>query len=86
DFLEEKEAISMASSLFEPEGLLLRLEGKIGELRHTYTHFRLRVEIWRCELLADPSPSFAWVTLERLSEYPMGKVDRQIARQLQHIS
>lgn len=85
-FLKEKEAIEMASSIFEPEGLLLRLEGKIGELSHAYTHFRLRVEIWRCSLLADPSPSFAWVALDRLAEYPMGKVDRQIARQLQRMS
>lgn len=80
-----EETATAASSLFKPEGLLLQLNEKIGEIIHAYTHFRLRVEIWRCSLLADPSPSFAWVTLDRLSEYPMGKVDRQIARRVQRM-
>nr|BAL54760.1 A/G-specific adenine glycosylase [uncultured Chloroflexota bacterium] len=83
-FLEAEEAASTAS-LFEAEGLLLELEKKLGDLRHAYTHFRLRVEIWHCRLLAEPGPSFSWVALEQLTAYPMGKIDRQIARLLQQL-
>ncbi|MCX7755638.1 MAG: A/G-specific adenine glycosylase [Anaerolineales bacterium] len=52
-------------------------------IRHTYTHFRLTETPWLCQLDGSPSASsFGWVALPDLVSYPMGKVDRQIARQL----
>ncbi len=82
-FIEAEEAIEIASSIFlESLGLRLQLRAKIGELAHAYTHFRLQVEVWECELLAEPPEGLEWVPLDCLAERPMGKVARQIARGL----
>lgn len=66
---------------------------RLGEFRHAYTHFTLTEFAWRCELnesrddasLAPPARAGVlhhceWVSIEKLGEYPMGKVDRAIAK------
>jgi len=54
---------------------------RLGEFHHAYTHFTLTESAWRCELIqkAD-SESFKWVSMTELGDYPMGKVDRAIAK------
>ena len=55
----------------------------LGIVKHAYTHFRVTVHAFRCELVSIPeNESLKWVALTELEEYPMGKVDRQIARML----
>jgi A/G-specific adenine glycosylase len=55
----------------------------LGTVKHAYTHFRVTVHAFRCESVSIPeNKSLKWVRLEKLDEYPMGKVDRQIARML----
>jgi A/G-specific adenine glycosylase len=55
----------------------------LGTVQHAYTHFRVTVHAFRCELLSiSENESLKWVELEELEDYPMGKVDRQIARML----
>ena len=55
----------------------------LGTVQHAYTHFRVTVYAFRCELLSrSENESLKWVGLEELDDYPMGKVDRQIARVL----
>ena len=54
---------------------------RLGELKHTYTHFTLTETAYRCELLQGRAVgSLKWVLLGELEEHPMGKVDRAIAR------
>ncbi len=58
-----------------------------GVYSHAFTHFRITLHAFLCELASGkPRPVQAaavkWVLLTELSEYPMGKVDRQIARKL----
>jgi A/G-specific adenine glycosylase len=56
---------------------------RLPEIHHAYTHFRLTQTPWLCQLaesLADSS--LQWIPLSELNSYPMGKVDRRIARQL----
>jgi A/G-specific adenine glycosylase len=59
-----------------------------GEYRHAYTHFRVTLHAFLCRLSAGSLPRAAqvqdlrWVKLEELADYPMGKIDRQIARKL----
>lgn len=56
---------------------------RLAEVHHAYTHFRLTEWAYRCELLHLPeNERLAWVETTRLGEYPMGKVDRAIARTL----
>lgn len=54
---------------------------RLTEVRHAYTHFKLTEIPWRCELLDLPAEAgLEWAPLDRLAEYPMGKVDRAIAK------
>jgi A/G-specific adenine glycosylase len=58
-----------------------------GTYRHAYTHFRITLHAFLCELTNGwPRPNqaaeLAWVTLMDMRNYPMGKVDRQIAQKL----
>jgi A/G-specific adenine glycosylase len=72
----------------------LAAEIRVGELlgvyRHAYTHFRITLHAFACELAnGEPEPleasELAWVRSVDLENYPMGKVDRQIARRLASI-
>ncbi len=55
----------------------------LGIVKHAYTHFRVTVHAYRCEPVSIPrNKNLKWVKLKALDDYPMGKVDRQIARML----
>lgn len=55
----------------------------LGAVRHAYTHFRLTAHPFLCTLESHAPPEpWQWVPLNELHTYPMGKVDRQVARKL----
>jgi A/G-specific adenine glycosylase len=62
--------------------------GSLGVYRHAYTHFRVTLHAFRCQLAngRQPQPvqahALRWATPAELPEYPMGKIDRQIASRL----
>jgi A/G-specific adenine glycosylase len=63
--------------------LRTRRKARFGEFTHSYTHFRVFVHAFRCELMLMPRrPQLRWARVGELDAYPMGKVDRQIARLL----
>ncbi len=72
----------------EELGVVIRVGDVIGVYRHAYTHFRITLHAFRCAL-ADGEPraveavGLVWIPLEEMDGFPMGKVDRQIAKQLQ---
>lgn len=58
-----------------------------GIYQHAFTHFRITLHAFRCRLVGgEPRPLEAsdirWVRPDELHDYPMGKVDRQIASRL----
>ncbi len=56
---------------------------KVGKIKHTYSHFHVTEVIWVCSVgLVEAGENTAWVAMEDLHKYPMGKVDRSIARLL----
>jgi A/G-specific adenine glycosylase len=60
--------------------LKVRKKEAVSIVQHTYTHFKLTAHVFRCELLSESKDeNLKWVSLKGLDEYPMGKVDRQIA-------
>lgn len=65
-------------------GLKLSSLARLGEFRHAYTHFTLTEFVYRCKKnrdTASPCPyPVKWVLLRELGDYPMGKVDRAIAK------
>jgi A/G-specific adenine glycosylase len=69
----------------EETGADIRVDEPCGEYRHAYTHFRMTLHAFNCTLLdGEPQPiqadELAWVRPADLEDYPMGKVDRLIAR------
>lgn len=59
-----------------------RREG-LGTVQHGYSHFSVTVHVFPCELISIPKETnLKWVSLNKLQEYPMGKIDRQIARMI----
>jgi A/G-specific adenine glycosylase len=69
-------------------GFQVRVGEALGIIRHAYSHFSIEVHAFLCHLskpIRENSPlneSLKWVKLSKLDDYPMGKVDRQIAHQI----
>ena len=56
------------------------LGSRLGVVHHGYTHFRVEVHVFTCKLVSEAQgTNLRWVSLKKLDEYPMGKIDRQIA-------
>ena len=59
-----------------------------GVYEHAYTHFKVTLHAFECELLNGDPPqarehtALRWVRAVELDDYPMGKIDRQIAQKL----
>ena len=55
----------------------------LGIVQHGYSHFSVTAHVFRCELTSKPKASnLKWVPLKDLDDYPMGKIDRQIAKMI----
>ncbi|MBI5934026.1 MAG: A/G-specific adenine glycosylase [Chloroflexi bacterium] len=78
-------AKSLPKILKESYSLNIRVSEELMVVHHAYTHFRVTVHAFRCELLSKSKNEFLkWVKLSELDDYPMGKVDRQIAQKIKH--
>jgi A/G-specific adenine glycosylase len=84
--------------ILEELGVKIEMDRKIGTFKQTYSHFKITLHAYYCQLdaqrLDDKEPTnleptarehqnLHWATLDELDDFPMGKIDRQIARQLQ---
>lgn len=73
----------------EELGVEIEVGSALGIYRHAYTHFRVTLHAFCCSLRNGTEPDsiqvndLRWVKPARLSEFPMGKIDRQIAARLQ---
>ncbi len=76
-------AEELESALEAGYQLKVRTGEALVTVQHAYTHFRVMVHAFRCELVnTSANENLKWVKLEEMADYPMGKVDRQIARVL----
>jgi A/G-specific adenine glycosylase len=74
----------------EELGAEIEVGQALGVYRHAYTHFRVTLHAFDCQLIgSEPRPIQAadlrWVTVAELGNYPMGKIDRQISKKLSAI-
>lgn len=52
----------------------------LGIVQHAYSHFSVSVYVYRCQLVSDViGETLKWVPIQKLDDYPMGRIDRQIA-------
>jgi A/G-specific adenine glycosylase len=79
-------AKALAKVLKTEYNLRLRLKRNVdplGVFYHAYSHFKVTVHAFECDLVSDGvGETLKWVPLKELDQYPMGKVDRQIAQRL----
>ncbi|MBI3737825.1 MAG: A/G-specific adenine glycosylase, partial [Chloroflexi bacterium] len=55
----------------------------LGLVKHSYSHFSVTVHAFRAELVSmSKNENLKWVRVGELEDFPMGRIDRQIARQL----
>lgn len=84
----ENLASCLQREILEELGVKISVGDLLGVYRHAYTHFRVTLHAFGCILLSggEPHPiqviDLRWVTPYELPDYPMGKIDRQIARKL----
>jgi A/G-specific adenine glycosylase len=81
-------AEALIRELREELGVEVVVGEEMGSYRHAYTHFKVTVHTFRAAIVkGEPRPlqseQVAWVEINKLGEYPMGKVDRLIALDLQ---
>jgi len=74
--------------LKEELGIQVTVGERLGIFQHAYSHFRVTVHAFACTLRGGEPKALEhsqirWVYPGRLTAYPMGKVDRAIARELQ---
>jgi A/G-specific adenine glycosylase len=84
----ESLADAIVREIREELGLVIRVVRFLNVYEHAYTHFSVKVHAIECEIItgepqALESDAIAWVPVSRLDDFPMGKVDRLISRELQ---
>ena len=74
--------------ILEELGVQIEVNNGLGEYRHAYTHFRITLHAFRCTLLNGNQPraiqvnDLLWIKPSELLDYPMGKIDRKISREI----
>jgi A/G-specific adenine glycosylase len=73
----------------EELGVEVQVDEPFGTYQHAYTHFKITLYAFTSKIIGGTLPknlesdALAWVGISELGNYPMGKVDRQIAQRLE---
>ena len=83
----EELAEGLKREIREELGVEIEVGQPFGVYRHGYTHFKVTLHAFVCRIAAgEPqaleASEIAWAVPEELAGYPMGKIDRQIARRI----
>lgn len=88
--VEEGESLPecLRREIMEETGAAIEVGEPFGVYQHAYTHFKVTLHAFGCRLLdGEPQALHAseirWVRQEELAAFPMGKIDRQIARRIE---
>lgn len=78
---------ALKREICEELGVEVRVGEPLGIYKHAFTHFRITLHAFYCDLIAGQPQrrehnDLCWVEPAQLSNYPMGKVDRRIANLL----
>ena len=79
--VDENPGKELAKTIFATHRVRIKRKLEMRIIRHAYTHFKVTVHAFRCELVSiSNNKNLKWVKVTDLDEYPMGKIDRQIAQ------
>ncbi len=70
---------SLKNHLKKERALNARVDGLVGTLKHTYSHFKLTLHVFHCEIPDGKIPG-KWVSMRDLHQYPMSRLHRRIAQ------
>lgn len=81
--------VGLQRELCEELNINVEVKDCIGIYPHGYTHFTVRVHAFACRITCGrlkprEGQTIAWLSPDEFEHYPMGKVDRLIARQVAH--
>jgi A/G-specific adenine glycosylase len=84
----ETHQMALMRELREELGIETSIDDEIGIYDHVYTHFSVTVHAYQTqidsgELRKIEVADFQWVEADALNDFPMGKVDRSISRDVQ---
>ena len=84
---EELDA-ALRREISEELGVKISIEESCGKYRHAYTHYKVTLYAFYCQLIdgepqALEASELRWVTRDQLADFPMGKIDRQISLRLE---
>lgn len=77
--------------LEEELGIRVETAGKLMTVKHSYSHFHLRMAVYHCRWLGDPPRAidcadFRWVTLEDCEKLPFSRADLKVLEALREKS
>lgn len=76
-------AKALVKSLKSATQIQVKKKEALQVVEHAYSHFRVTVYPFLCDRVSIPkNKNLKWVKLGELGDYPMGRVDRQIARKI----
>ncbi len=79
----ENPAGELEKTLWSATKIRVKIEAELIIVNHAYSHFKVRVHAFRCRAVDIPKKkNLKWVKLGELENFPMGKVDRQIAQRI----
>lgn len=82
--VEAEPGRELANAIRRDYTMRIKRKAELGVVRHAYSHFKVTVHAFLCEPVSIPRGArYKWVRLDELGEYPMGRVDRQIARRME---
>ena len=84
--VNEDPAKGLAKALktgYNLRGHARRNKEALTTVQHVYSHFKVTVYAFQCELQSAPqNGNLRWIPIRELDDYPMGKIDRQIAKMI----
>lgn len=82
---EQRETLEecLEREILEELGIKVRVQGPFMTVRHAYTHFKVTIHSFQCQLLnGKPKPKKAidwkWVTPEEIAKYPFPQANKKI--------
>ncbi len=86
--IDEEHVRGLKREIWEELGVDINVGEAVGTFLHAYTHYKVTLYAYHCTLTglqpqALEAQEIRWVSPEQLLNFPMGKIDRMIARKIQ---
>jgi A/G-specific adenine glycosylase len=79
--VEQNPAEELTKAIKSATKIQVKKKEAVGLVNHAYTHFKVTVHVYQCDVISIPkNKNLRWVNISDLENYPMGKIDRQIAQ------